>query len=75
VPVWLHRGLLEGDDFSIWKHNLKRHNVNYVFLQKPFGIEGEWVHTRRNEFEPLFWDFKCGVFKYTDMTVSPPGRK
>ncbi len=66
VPVWLHRGLLEGDDLSIWLHNLKRQKVNYVFLQKPFGIEWEWVQARRNLFEPLFWDLNCAVYKYTE---------
>jgi hypothetical protein len=74
VPVWLHRGLLEGDDLSIWLHNLKRQKVDHIFLQKPFGIEGNWMQDRPAQFQPLFWDTNCAVFKYTDKGVPPAKR-
>ena len=71
VPAWLHRGMLEGKDVSIWLHNLKRKKVDHVFLQKPFGVEEKWIQDRRNEFIPLFRDSQCAVFKYTDTTGVP----
>ena len=36
VPAWLHRGMLRGDDFSVWLSNLERNKVDYIFVMKPW---------------------------------------
>jgi hypothetical protein len=64
VPTWLHRGLLRGDDFSIWFYNLKRKNVEYILICKPWPIELNWMNRHRDEFELIFTDDNCKIFKY-----------
>ncbi|MBW2183439.1 MAG: hypothetical protein JRF49_06200 [Deltaproteobacteria bacterium] len=43
VPTRIHRGLIRGADFSIWLRNLKKENVDYILVQKPWPIELRWM--------------------------------
>jgi hypothetical protein len=63
-PTWLHRGLLRGEDFSIWFYNLKRKNVEYILICKPWPIELKWVNRHKDEFKLVFTDDNCKIFKY-----------
>jgi len=65
VPAWLHRGLLRGDDFSIWLDNLKRRGVDYIFLQRPWSVELQWMQRNKKMFKLIFTDNNCKIFKYT----------
>lgn len=65
VPTWLNRGLLKGDDFSIWLYNLKRNKVDYIFVVEPWLIELEWMLRYPDEFQLVFSDKNCKIFKYT----------
>ena len=66
VPVWLHRGLLGGYDFSIWLHNLKRKEVDYIFVQKPWPRELFWIKRNPDTFRLVFSDVNCNIHKYID---------
>jgi len=65
VPTRVNRGLLRGDDFSIWLHNLKREKVDYILVQTPWPIEMKWMQRRQGEFQLVFLDKHCKIFKYT----------
>ena len=65
VPTRIHRGLLRGDDFSIWLRNLKRENVDYILVQKPWPIELRWMLYYKEKFQLVFIDNNCRIFKYT----------
>lgn len=64
VPTWVHRGLLRGNDSSIWLHNLKNQNVDYIFVQKPWPIEISWILDYKEKFQLVFVDNNCKIFKY-----------
>jgi hypothetical protein len=72
VPTWLHRGLLRGNDSSIWLDNLKKNKVDYIVINKPSPIEGVWMRRYHDKFQLVFTDEYCTIFKYTDKTVSHP---
>ena len=65
VPTWLHRGLLRGDDFQIWLYNLKRKNVDYIFVAEPWPIELRWMQRYQDKFKLVFSDKEFKIFKYT----------
>ncbi|KPJ61857.1 MAG: hypothetical protein AMJ42_00720 [Deltaproteobacteria bacterium DG_8] len=65
VPTWLDRGLLRGDDFSIWVHNLRRKKVDYILVQKPWPVELRWMLRHQDKFQLVFDDRNCKIFKYT----------
>jgi len=65
VPTWLHRGKLRGNDFSIWLHNLKKEKVNYILAQTPWPIELNWMLKHPDEFQLMFSDKNCKIFKYS----------
>ena len=64
VPAWLHRGLLRGNDFSIWLNNLKRRGVDYIFVQKPWPIELQWMQRYKDMFELVFSDREFKIYKH-----------
>lgn len=64
VPTWFHRGLLRGNDFSIWLYNLKKKKVNYILVQTPWPIELRWIQRHQDEFQLVFSDKNCKIFKY-----------
>ena len=66
VPTWLHRGLLGGNNFSIWLHNLKRKKADYIFVQKPWPVELIWIKRNPDKFQLVFSDKHCSIFKYMD---------
>jgi hypothetical protein len=65
VPTWLDHGLLRGDDFSIWLHNVKRKEVDYILVVKPWPIELTWMQQNKDKFQLLFTDRNCKIFKCT----------
>jgi len=69
VPTWLHRGLLGGNDFSIWLYNLKRKEVDYIFVQEPWPIELTWMLHNQDKFLLVFSDLNCKIFKYLKETT------
>lgn len=69
VPVWLHQGLMRGDDISIWRFNLERKKVNYIFLVKPWPIELQWMLAYQDEFQLVFSGQGCMVFKFMGENV------
>jgi hypothetical protein len=64
TPRWLNQGLLRGDDLSIWLFNLKRKKVNYVLVANPWPIELKWMLTYTDEFQLVFSDSDCKIFRY-----------
>lgn len=65
VPAWVERGLLRGDDFSIWLYNLKRLQVNYIMVSPPWPIELAWISRHEDEFELIFSDVRCRIYSFT----------
>ena len=63
VPAWLHRGLLRGDEFSIWSHNVIRKEVDYILVQQPWPIELQWI-LDHDKFKLVFSDNYCKIFKH-----------
>ena len=64
VPTWLHRGLLRGNDFSIWLHNVRGKKVDYILVQTPWPIELRWMQRYQDKFKLVFSDRDCKIFKY-----------
>jgi len=69
VPAWLHQGLMRGEDLSIWRFNLQRKKVDYIFLVKPWPTELRWMLDCQDEFQLVFSGQGCMVFKYTGKNV------
>jgi hypothetical protein len=65
VPTWLDRGLLRGDDFSIWSYNVIRKEVDYILVQKPWPIELKWIKLYEDKFQLMFSNENCKIFKCT----------
>jgi hypothetical protein len=65
VPTWFHRGLLRGDDFSIWLYNLRRKKVDYILVRTPWPIELRWMQRYQDKFQLIFSDKNCKIFKFT----------
>ena len=65
IPTRVHRGLLRGDDFSIWHYNLRKERVDYIFVAAPWPTELGWMLQYRNEFQLVFSEKYCRIFKYT----------
>jgi hypothetical protein len=65
VPAWLHKGMLRGDDFSVWLSNLEQKNVDYIFVMRPWPIELKWMEQHTDEFQLVFLDPRYKIFKYT----------
>jgi hypothetical protein len=63
VPSWLHRGQLRGNDFSIWRYNLKRKKADYIFMVKPWPIELRWLLSDNDNYKLIFTDRDCKIFK------------
>jgi hypothetical protein len=64
VPTWVDQGLLRGDDFSIWLHNLKRKEVDYILLAKPWPKELQWILRDKENFKLVFANSECQIFYY-----------
>jgi len=65
VPVWLHRGVLRGNDSSIWFHNLNAKKVDYILVVMPWPIELTWIKRYEDKFQLMFSNKYCKIFKYT----------
>jgi hypothetical protein len=70
VPTWFDRGMIRGDDFSIWFYNLRRKKVDYIFVQTivqqtPWPIELRWMLRHQDKFQLVFSDRRFKIFKYT----------
>jgi len=65
VPAWFDRGLLRGNDFSIWFFNLKKEKVNYILVNAPWPIELQWLQRHQDKFQLVFDNKHCRIFKYT----------
>lgn len=64
VPVWLHRGMLRGNDFSIWSYNLEKEKVDYILVRTPWPIELAWMNSKKDKFQLVFSDRKCKIFRF-----------
>ena len=64
VPTWVDRGMLRGNDYSIWLANLQRKNVQYILVQRPWPIESAWMEREQELFQPVFANKDCKIFKY-----------
>ncbi|MBN2066740.1 MAG: glycosyltransferase family 39 protein [Candidatus Thermoplasmatota archaeon] len=64
VPTWLHQGEIRGNEYSIWLHNLKRKNVDYVLVQTPWPVESQWMALNEDIFQLMFSDENCKIFRY-----------
>ena len=64
TPTWLDRGLLRGRDSSIWYKNLKKKGVDYVFVQKPWPIELQWMLGNKEKFQCVTSDREFRIFQY-----------
>ena len=62
VPTWFDRGLLRGDDFSIWHNNVRRKEVDYILVVKPWPVELKWMQDSLDEFQLVFSDRQCKIF-------------
>jgi hypothetical protein len=65
VPAWLHRGMLRGDDFSVWLSNLKRNKVDYVLVMEPWPVELRWMEQHLDKFKLVLLDPNYKIFMYT----------
>jgi hypothetical protein len=65
VPTWVDGGMLRGKDQEVWLYNLKKHKVEYVFLQEPWPVEMSWIMSREDDFELIYTDRYCRIYKYT----------
>jgi hypothetical protein len=65
VPTWVDQGMLRGDDPKIWLYNLKQQKVDHVFIQEPWPIEMSWIMSRKDDFELIYTDRYCRIYKYT----------
>jgi hypothetical protein len=64
VPTWVDRGLLRGDDYSIWLFNLASKKVQYILVQAPWPVEAAWMQRERELFELVFSNNDSKIFKY-----------
>jgi hypothetical protein len=64
TPTWLDRGLLRGEDFSIWIANLKRNKVDYILVVEPWPIELTWMARHPDKFQLVFISQKFRIFQY-----------
>ena len=69
TPTWLDRGLLRGNDFSIWIDNLKKKNVDYILVVEPWPNELTWIGRYPDKFQLVFTARKFKIFKYRDKTA------
>jgi hypothetical protein len=69
VPAWQHRGVFRGDDFSVWLSNIERKKVNYVVVMQPWPPELKWMEELTDEFQLVFLDASCKIFKYTGKAI------
>jgi hypothetical protein len=73
-PAWRHRGLLEGNDFSIWMHNLNKNKVEYIMAvsniwgESAPSIEMKWLLGNQADFQLVYADNSCKIFKYIGRT-------
>ena len=65
VPAWLHRGMLRGEDSSVWLANLERNHVNYIFVMQPWPIGLKWLEKYPDKFQLVFLDTNYKIFMYT----------
>jgi len=65
VPTWVDKGLLRGNNFWIWIHNLKKEKVDFIFLADPWPIELDWIKKQPEHFQNVFNDKQCKIFKHT----------
>ena len=69
TPTWLDRGLLRGNDFSIWIDNLKKKNVDYILVVEPWPNELTWIGRYPDKFQLVFTARKFKIFKYRGETT------
>jgi hypothetical protein len=69
TPTRLDRGLLRGENFSIWIDNLKRKKVDYLLVVEPWPIELTWMYEYPNDFQLVFSEKQFKIFKYRDKTI------
>jgi hypothetical protein len=65
VPTWVDRGMLRGEDYSIWLYNVKATKVNYILVEAPWPIETSWMQRDREQFQQVFSNNDCKIFEYT----------
>ncbi len=65
VPTWVDRGMLRGDDYSIWLYNVKAKKVNYILVEAPWPVEMSWMLRDREQFRLVFSNNDCKIFGYT----------
>ncbi len=64
VPAWQHKGMLRGDDFSVWLSNLEQKKVDYIFVMKPWPVELKWMEQDSDKFQLVFLDPGYKIFMY-----------
>jgi hypothetical protein len=64
VPARLHRGMLRGDNLSVWLYNAKKQRVDYILARTPWPIELRWMESRGDTFELVFYDKAFRIFRY-----------
>jgi hypothetical protein len=64
VPAWVDRGMLRGNDYSVWLHNVKRLRVDYIMLAAPWPLEYSWMSTHKDVFTLIFSDSRCKVYAF-----------
>ena len=69
VPAWQHKGMLRGDDFSVWLSNLEQKKVDYIFVTRPWPMELQWMEKHTDEFQLVFLETGYKIFKYTGKGV------
>ena len=63
VPVWLHRGMLRGNDFTIWSYNLEKEKVDYILVRTPWPRVLGWMNSKKDKFQLVFSDKECKIFR------------
>jgi hypothetical protein len=65
VPARQHKGMLRGDDFSVWLSNLEQKKADYIFVMRPWPIELKWMEQHTDQFRLVFLDPRYKIFMYT----------
>jgi tetratricopeptide (TPR) repeat protein len=72
VPTWFDQGLLRGNNLFIWLHNLRAKKVDFIFVAKPWPRELQWIQRYQENFQLVFADEKCRIFKLIKKSTLDP---
>ena len=65
VPTWFDNGVASGNDFTVWLYNVRRTNVDHIFVAAPMPQNQlKWINQRNKIFKMVFLNNDSKIFKY-----------